>query len=69
MGKKLKLYVWPNFVPDYSVGLAFAIAESEKEAKEMIEEKSGYHYKNDEWGNVEVKTMTRKIARYVAGGS
>lgn len=69
MGKKLRLYIWPNFAPDYTGGLAFAIAESEEEAKEMIEKKSGYHYKPTAWGKVEVKTMTIKLARYVDGGS
>jgi len=70
----LKLYVWEGFQPDYSDGLAFAIAESEAEAKEMIMQKWN-RYEHDkwekmiesEWGAVR-KFDISKQAFYVKGG-
>jgi len=34
-----QLYVWEGFSPDYTDGLAFAIAENATVAKALIEEK------------------------------
>lgn len=33
---KLKLYVWAEFEPNYTDGLAFAIAETEDEARSLV---------------------------------
>jgi len=40
--KKLKLFVWDDYAPDYSPGLAFAIAEDSEQARDMIEKDVGY---------------------------
>ena len=37
MKAKLKLFVWTRFCPDYTSGLAFAIAKDELEARRLIE--------------------------------
>jgi hypothetical protein len=34
--KKLYLFVWSEFAPDYSSGLAFAIATAEAKARKLI---------------------------------
>ena len=36
MKKKLKLFVWQNVLRDYTSGIAFALAETEQEAREML---------------------------------
>jgi hypothetical protein len=63
---KLKLYVWTDFCPDYSGGLAFAIASDELEAKRLIVEKFGYEPWS--WGELSVRSLTKKTAQYVSGG-
>lgn len=40
--KKLKLYVWEEYAPDWSDGLAFAIAESEEKAIELLTAIDGF---------------------------
>jgi len=68
MAKKaeLKLFVFEGFSPDYTNGLAFAIAEDEIEARIMIEEDRGY--KVYDWGEMIMHPLTKKIARSVSGG-
>ena len=66
MKKKLRLYVWEGFCPDYTGGLAFAIAENEKEAREMIIKYRGYDTAN--WGKLTVYSLNKKLAIAVAGG-
>lgn len=39
--KTLKLYVWEGVLTDYSEGLVFALAESAKEAREMVRKSHG----------------------------
>ena len=36
MKKKLKLFVWQDVLTDYTSGIAFAIAETEQEARGML---------------------------------
>ena len=36
MPEKLKLFIWTGFYPNYSSGLAVAVAETEEEAKELV---------------------------------
>jgi len=60
---KLKLFVWSEFCPGYSKGLAFAVAESEEEAMELIREKHGCEPHS--WGELEVLPLDRKVVRYV----
>jgi hypothetical protein len=64
---KLKLFVWDDFNPDYSSGLAFAIAETEEEAKELVEKERGRSAY--EWGCVKVFPIDEKVAFSVGGGS
>ncbi len=63
---KLKLYVWEEFAPDYSEGLAFAIAENIEEAQEILLEKRDYSDTKD-WGPVK-EFPIKKIGFYVNGG-
>ncbi len=66
MKTKMKLFIWTGFCPDYTDGLAFAIARDETEARKLVEEDRGYRIW--EWGDLEIKSVTRKIARSVSGG-
>ncbi len=67
MENKLKLFIWTDFCPDYSGGLAFAIAKDETDARSQVEKTRGY--KVYDWGTLEIKPLTRRIARSVSGGS
>ena len=62
----MKLYVWTNFSPDYTSGLAFAIAKDETDARAQIERKRGY--KVYEWGTLHVFRLDRRVAYCVSGG-
>ena len=66
MKTKLKLYIWKDFCPDYTSGLAFAIAKDETDARKLIEEEMGFTIYD--WGELEVKPLSRRIARAVSGG-
>lgn len=67
MKKKLKLYVWSEFCPDYTDGLAFAIAADESEARKMIVDKMGFD--PSEWGSLIVREINERFAAGVSGGS
>lgn len=62
--KKLKIYVWENFSPDYTDGLAVAIAETIQEAQKLIEDARGF--KVYDWGDC-VEHELGKFARSVGG--
>lgn len=65
---QLKLYVWSDFCNGYTNGLAFAIAETENEARLLVMDETGYNgYRVISWGKVEVAPIS-KCARYVYGG-
>jgi hypothetical protein len=64
--RKLSLYVWPKFMPDYSAGLAFAIAETEEQAREMVSFVKGFT--PEDWGVCLVYAMDHPIAYAVSGG-
>jgi hypothetical protein len=66
MKRKLKLFIWTDFCTDYTEGLAFAIARDETEARELILKEYGEIY---QWGNLEVKSVSARIARAVCGGA
>jgi len=66
MKTKLKLYIWKDFNPDYTGGLAFAIAKDETDARKLIKEEMGFSIYD--WGKLEVKPLSRRIARAVSGG-
>ena len=63
---KMKLYVWTNFSPDYTGGLAFALAKTERTARKLvIEEKGCEPYC---WGSLCVHDVTSEMARCASGG-
>jgi hypothetical protein len=62
----LKLFIWMGFCPDYTSGLAFAIAKDEAEARKLVEKEHGYEVY--EWGDLEVRGLDKKVARCVSGG-
>ena len=63
----LKLFVWTEFCPDYTDGLAFAVARTEAEAKQLILDARGY--KVYQWGTLKVHSTTKRVAYAVSGGS
>ena len=66
MKAKLRLFIWTGFCPDYTSGMAFAIARDETDARKQIEKERGHEVY--EWGELEIKPLTRRIARSVSGG-
>jgi hypothetical protein len=64
--KQLKIYIWEDFEPDWTSGLAVAIAETEKEARKLVEDEHGYEPSN--WGEMKVRPFS-KCAFCVSGGS
>lgn len=64
--KNLKLFVWEDFAPDYSRGLAFAIAQNEKEAREMVIQI--YGFEPTDWGKLTISSIKR-VAFAVSGGA
>ncbi len=62
----LKLFIWTDHCPDYTSGLAFAIAKDETDARKQIIEEKGFD--TDEWGDLEVWRLDRRVARAVSGG-
>lgn len=65
---KKKLFVWTDHCPDYSSGLAFAIAKTEKEARKLVV-KSRNGTEPYIWGDLAVYPVTKSIAFAVTGGS
>ena len=71
---ELKLYVWPEFLPDYTPGLAVALAYSEEEAMAMIEKQypeGSWLTKRQprDWGPLEVHGLESPVVFSVTGGS
>ena len=64
--RKLKLYVWYGFSPDWSGGLAFALAYSKAEAKAAVEKVYG---KVENWGTLRVHRVEAGRAEAIGGGS
>ena len=63
---KLRLFVWTHFSPDYTSGLAFAIACDEADARKMIQAEPGYS--PSDWGDLTIHPLHQRIARSVSGG-
>ena len=61
------IFIWLEFAPDYSNGLAFAIASNEQQAREYVIEKLGYN--PDDWGPCESYCLAEvsEIAGAIAG--
>ena len=62
----MKLFIWTGFSPDYTGGLAFAIAKDETDARKQIEKDRGYPVY--EWGTLEIRRLDRRFAKSVTGG-
>lgn len=62
---KLKLFVWTDFCPDYTSGLAFALAPDAETAMKMIKDKQGYE---PTWGDLHIHELNDPIAYSVSGG-
>ena len=63
---KLQLYVWEGFAPDYSDGLAFAIAKDEIEAREIIVKDIDWNPSN--WGDLSIHLLDKSFGKAVGGG-
>lgn len=63
---ELKLYVFNHFSPDYTSGLAFAIAHDEVEARELIEKDRGFPVYD--WGALSIHDLNTPFGTGVSGG-
>lgn len=61
----MRLYVWDEFVPIWSDGLAFAVAESESAAKDAIETATDGLYRPA--GPAKVHDLHKPVAYAVTG--
>jgi hypothetical protein len=61
---KLKLFVFTEFNPDHTSGLAFAIAKDETDARKLIE-MQGFVA---DWGYEHSHPLNRRVAYCVSGG-
>ena len=66
MKSKLKLFVWHDYCTDYTAGLAVAIAKDVAEAKELIINDMGFDA--DDWGDLTIYPVNKKMATSVCGG-
>lgn len=64
--KKLHLFVWSEFAPDYSSGLAFAIATDETKARKLVIK--SYGQDPCYWGDVQKFPSNKPIAFSRSGG-
>ena len=64
--KPLRLFVWEEFCPDYTEGIAFAIAENVEQAKWLVRE----HHQREPfyWGEMQEYDLTKPVAFAVKGG-
>lgn len=65
--QKLKLFVWTGFSPDWTPGLAFAIAPDETTARKLVI-KSHFGIEPSEWGDAKVYRLNARRAFCVSGG-
>jgi hypothetical protein len=69
--KKLKLYVWDGVLCDWTCGIAFALAPSAEEAKEMLMKQGleqDYYWKGLQLQGVDPIEVTDASAFVVYGG-
>ena len=64
----LKLYIWDDFYPYDTSGMAVAIASSLEEAKALVEENHGWPYKLKNWGDYYTVPLNSPFAISVVGG-
>ena len=65
MKRQLKLYVWEDVLNGYTSGIAFALAETEEEARQLITKEMGY---NHEDLNKKPELIYNKKGFYIYGG-
>jgi len=65
---EIKLFVWTQFEPDFNSGLAFAVAKTEEEAKNIIIKNRG-DFLIQEFGDVKILEIKSGIGFSVTGGS
>jgi hypothetical protein len=63
----MRLFVWNEFCPDYTAGLAFAVAADIEEAQRLVIKSEGFNPSN--WGPVQVFDLKEPRAFSVFGGS
>lgn len=63
---EMKLFVWTGFCPDYTDGIAFAIAETIEQAQQMVIVAKGYE--PFDWGALSVHPVDSPIAFAISGG-
>ena len=66
---KMQLYVWDQFAPDYSDGLAFAIAESLSDAQVLVAGDDPFQIPVSDWGPVTIHDLDKPFFKSVTGGS
>ena len=64
----MKIFVWDEFQPDYSDGLAVAIADTVEEAKDLVCETHYFEKTEINWGPVQEFPLTKK-GFHVTGGA
>ncbi len=65
---ELFIFVWDQFCPNYTDGLAFAIAETVDQAQKLVSQSCYYGVEEDDWGRVKKFPLTKPIAFWVEGG-
>lgn len=68
MAKRLKVYVWEDVLRDYSAGMAVAVAETETEARHLLEVEAGRVLELDRAPRVIDPVKGNEFAAYVYGG-
>ena len=63
---QLRLFVWTDFSPDYTSGLAFAIARDEADARKQVIDGLGYN--PTAWGDLTIHPLNKRTAYSVSGG-
>lgn len=64
----MKLFVWEEFSPDWTDGLAFAIADDLDQAMEMVAEDQCFSKNATNWGPVTILPLDEPCAFSVCGG-
>ena len=65
---ELRLFVFREFDPDHTGGLAVAIAKTPAEAKQLIAKQYKFVTDDTDWGEMSVHSLLQPIAFAVAGG-
>jgi hypothetical protein len=65
----LYLYVWDEFHPDYTEGLAFAIAPDLEAARALVLSKTSLAPEHIEWGPVTIHYLTEPCCYARIGGA